>query len=135
VLLFCGSVALAQVNEQKQDTTKTGYSKENKKSLKVLSAYMTRLPTDIFILIQLMGFPLIINYIDTKQYESLVLKDRLFQEKRPMLSTVKRGRRLLRKICYQILRKFKPFESILAIRLIKPTGSVEMDLGALHKTR
>jgi hypothetical protein len=24
--LFCGSVALAQVNEQKQDTTKTGYS-------------------------------------------------------------------------------------------------------------
>jgi hypothetical protein len=25
-VLFCGSVALAQVNEQKQDTTKTGYS-------------------------------------------------------------------------------------------------------------
>jgi hypothetical protein len=36
---------------------------------------MTRLPTDIFILIQLMGFPLIIQLYYTKQYESLVLKE------------------------------------------------------------
>jgi hypothetical protein len=68
-LVFLVSVALAQVNEQKQDT-KTGYSigKVQIKSSKCfLSAiHMTRLPTDIFILIQLMGFPLIINYIDTK---------------------------------------------------------------------
>jgi hypothetical protein len=37
----------------------------------------------------------------------------------------------------KILRKFKPFESIFGSNTIdvKPTGSVEMDLGALHKTR
>jgi hypothetical protein len=50
---------VAQVNEQKQDTTKTGYSigKPNKNPQSVLSAIrMTRLPTDIFIPIQLMVF-------------------------------------------------------------------------------
>jgi hypothetical protein len=59
VLLFCGSVALAQVNEQKQDTTKLVFiGKVQIKNLKVFCQliHMTRLPTDIFILIQLMGF-------------------------------------------------------------------------------
>jgi hypothetical protein len=59
VLLFCGSVALAQVNEQKQDTTKLVIigKVQIKNPQSVLSAYTyDRLPTDIFILIQLMGF-------------------------------------------------------------------------------
>jgi cell surface protein SprA len=78
------------------------------------------------------NYPIILT---PKQYESLVLKESMrdYFKKRPMLSTVKkRVVRLLRKICYQILRKFKPFESIFGSNTIdvKPTGSVEMDLGA-----
>jgi hypothetical protein len=78
VLLFCGSVALAQVNEQSRIPQNWLFYRkiQIKNPQSVLSAYTyDRLPTDIFILIQLMGFPLIINYIDTKQYESLVLKE------------------------------------------------------------
>jgi hypothetical protein len=70
---------------------------------------------------------------------SLVLKESMrdYFKKRPMLSTVKRVVRLLRRFVTKILRKFKPFESIFGSNTIdvKPTGSVEMDLGALHKTR
>jgi hypothetical protein len=69
VLLFCGSVALAQVNEQKQDTTKTGYSigkVQIKNPQSVLSAYTYDPVTDRYIYTNSVdGFPLIINYIDT----------------------------------------------------------------------
>jgi hypothetical protein len=48
--VLCGSVALAQVNEQKQDTTKTGYS-IGKVQIKnpVLSAYTYDPVTDRYI--------------------------------------------------------------------------------------
>jgi hypothetical protein len=54
--LFCGSVALAQVNEQ--GYTKTGYSigKVQIKPQSVLSAYTYDPVTDRYILIQLMVF-------------------------------------------------------------------------------
>jgi hypothetical protein len=51
VLLFCGSVALAQVNEQKQDTTKTGsigkVQIKNPQSVCQL-IHMTRLPIYLY---------------------------------------------------------------------------------------
>jgi hypothetical protein len=64
ITLFCGSVSLAQVNEQNQDTTKTGYSLgkvQIKDPQSVLSAYTLR-PSygQIFIPIPVDGFPLII---------------------------------------------------------------------------
>jgi hypothetical protein len=63
VLLFCGSVALAQVNEQKQDTTKTGYSigKVQKNPQSVLSAYTYDPVTDRYTN-SVDGFPLIQLY-------------------------------------------------------------------------
>jgi cell surface protein SprA len=75
-----------------------------------------------------------------KQYESLVLKESMrdyFKKKTDTIDGKKGVVRPLRKICYQILRKFKPFESIFGSNTIdvKPTGSVEMDLGARYKTR
>jgi hypothetical protein len=49
--------------------------------------------------------------------------------------TVKEGSELAKEICYQILHKI--IESILGSNTIdvKPTGSIEMDLNAVHETR
>jgi hypothetical protein len=81
-LYFFGAFVLwfssVQVNEQKQDTTKTGYSIEKfKNPQSVLSAYTYDPVTDRYIYTNSVdGFS--INYpiiLTPKQYESLVLKE------------------------------------------------------------
>jgi hypothetical protein len=99
-LVFLVSVALAQVNEQKQDTTNwLFYRKVQIKSSKCFVSYTYDPVTDRYIYTNSVdGFS--INYpiiLTPKQYEFSAERMRLFE--RPILSTVKRGQ--LRKICYQ----------------------------------
>jgi hypothetical protein len=76
VLLFCGSVALAQVNEQKQDTKNYSIGKvQIKNPQSVLSAYTYDPVTDRYIYTNSVdGFPLISNIL-TQNNMSLVLKE------------------------------------------------------------
>ena len=140
IVLFCGSVSLAQVNEQNQDTTKTGYSLgkvQIKDPQSVLSAYTYDPVTDRYIYTNSVdGFS--INYpiiLTPKEYESLVLKESMrdyFKQKTDAIDGKKEGSEAAKK---DLLPKYyvnsNLFESIFGSNTIdvKPTGSVEMDLG------
>ena len=140
IVLFCGSVSLAQVNEQNQDTTKTGYSLgkvQIKDPQSVLSAYTYDPVTDRYIYTNSVdGFS--INYpiiLTPKEYESLVLKESMrdyFKQKTDAIDGKKEGSEAAKK---DLLPKYYVnsglFETIFGSNTIdvKPTGSVEMDLG------
>jgi len=133
-------VSVAQVNEQSQDTTKTGFSLgkvQIKDPQSILSAYTYDPVTDRYIYTNSVdGFS--INYpiiLTPKEYEKLVLKESMrdyFKQKTDAIDGKKEGSEVAKK---DLLPKYyvnsNLFESIFGSNTIdvKPTGSVEMDLG------
>ncbi|WP_166920679.1 T9SS outer membrane translocon Sov/SprA [Flavobacterium poyangense] len=140
LVLFCGNVLRAQVNPAVQDTTKTQFSVgklelENPPS--ILSAYKYDPITDRYIYTKSVdGFS--INYpivLTPKEYEALVLKESrrdYFRKKADAIDGKKSGSEAAKK---DLLPRYyinsSLFESIFGSNTIdvKPTGSVEMDLG------
>jgi cell surface protein SprA len=140
LVLFCGFLSHAQVNEEAQDTVKTGFSVGKikiKDPQSVLSAYTYDPVTDRYIYTNSVdGFS--INYpiiLTPKEYESLVLKQSMrdyFKKKTDAIDGKKEGSEEAKK---DLLPKYyinsNLFESIFGSNTIdvKPSGSVEMDLG------
>ncbi|MBP2284073.1 cell surface protein SprA [Flavobacterium sp. CG_23.5] len=140
VVLFCGFVSQAQVKQEVQDTTKTGFS-VGKVQLKdpqsILSSYTYDPVTDRYIYTNSVdGFS--INYpiiLTPKEYENLVLKESMrdyFKKKVDAMDGKKGGSEAAKKdLLPRYYVKSGLFESIFGSNTIdvKPTGSVEMDLG------
>ncbi|WP_418264764.1 cell surface protein SprA [Flavobacterium faecale] len=143
LVLFCGFVSLAQENEVVQDTVKTGYSLgkvQLKTPQSILSAYTYDPVTDRYVYTKSVeGFSISYPIILTpKEYESLVLKESMrdyFKQKSDAIDGKKEGSEEAKK---DLLPKYYVnsgfFESIFGGNTIdvKPTGSVEMDLGARY---
>ncbi|MCG9791508.1 T9SS outer membrane translocon Sov/SprA [Flavobacterium algicola] len=143
LVLFCGFVSLAQENVVAHDTVKKGYSLgrvQMKQPQSILSAYTYDPVTDRYIYTNSVDnfsitYPIILT---PQEYESLVLKESMrdyFKKKSDAIDGKKEGseeakRDLLPK--YYVNSGF--FESIFGGNTIdvKPTGSVEMDLGARY---
>ena len=140
LVLLCGNVLRAQVTPVTQDTTKTQFS-VGKIDLEdppsVLSAYKYDPITDRYIYTTSVdGFS--INYpliLTPKEYEDLVLKEsrrNYFRKKSDAIDGKKAGAEAAKK---DLLPRYyinsSLFESIFGSNTIdvKPTGSVEMDLG------
>jgi cell surface protein SprA len=140
-VLLCGFVSLAQVNESAQDTTKTGYSLgkvQIKDPKSILSAYTYDPKTDRYIYTNSVdGFSIKYPVILTpKEYENLVLKESMkdyFKKKSDAIDGKKDGSEADKKdLLPRYYVKSGLFESIFGSNTIdvKPTGSVEMDMGA-----
>lgn len=141
LVLFSSFIAKSQVKEEAQDTTKTGYSKgkiQIKDPQSIIAAYTYDPVTDRYIYTNSVdGFS--INYpvvLTPKEYERLVLKESMrdyFKKKADAIEGKKEGSEEAKK---DLLPKYYInsglFESIFGSNTIdvKPTGSVEMDLGA-----
>lgn len=143
LFLLCGNVLRAQVNPAVQDTTKTQFSVgkvELQNPPSILSAYKYDPITDRYIYTSSVdGFN--INYpivLTPKEYEDLVLKESrrdYFRKKVDAIDGKKAGSEEAKKNLlprYYINSGF--FESIFGSNTIdvKPTGSVEMDLGVRY---
>ncbi|WP_035669833.1 cell surface protein SprA [Flavobacterium sp. 83] len=140
LVIFCGYVSQAQVTPAAQDTIKTGFS-TGKVQLKdpqsVLSAYTYDPVTDRYIYTNSVdGFS--INYpiiLTPKEYENLVLKESMrdyFKKKADAIDGKKEGSEAAKKdLLPRYYVKSGLFESIFGSNTIdvKPTGSIEMDLG------
>ncbi|NRT14001.1 cell surface protein SprA [Flavobacterium sp. 28A] len=141
LVLFSSFIAKSQVKDEAQDTTKTGYSKgkiQIKDPQSIVAAYTYDPVTDRYIYTNSVdGFS--INYpivLTPKEYERLVLKESMrnyFKKKADAIEGKKEGSEEAKK---DLLPKYYInsglFESIFGSNTIdvKPTGSVEMDLGA-----
>ena len=140
LVLFCGNILRAQVDPTIQDTTKTGFSVgklELKNPPSVLSAYKYDPITDRYIYTSSVDgfsidYPLVLT---PKEYEDLVLKEsrrNYFRQKMNAIDGKKAGSEEAKK---DLLPRYyinsSLFESIFGSNTIdvKPTGSVEMDLG------
>ena len=140
LVLFCGNALHAQVNPTIQDSVKTGFSVgklalENPPS--ILSAYRYDPITDRYIYTSSVDgfsidYPLVLT---PKQYEDLLLKESrrdYFRQKMIAIDGKKAGSEDAKK---DLLPRYyinsSLFESIFGSNTIdvKPTGSVEMDLG------
>lgn len=140
LVLLCGNVLRAQVTPATQDTTKTQFSVgkiEIADPPSILSAYRYDPITDRYIYTNSVdGFS--INYpliLTPKEYEDLVLKESrrdYFRKKSDAIDGKKTGSEAAKK---DLLPRYyinsSLFESIFGSNTIdvKPTGSVEMDLG------
>ncbi|WP_369766111.1 cell surface protein SprA [Flavobacterium sp. WC2429] len=143
LVLFCGFASRAQVKEEAQDTINKGFSLgkvQIKNPQSILSAYTYDPVTDRYVYTNSVdGFS--INYpiiLTPKEYESLVLKESMrdyFKKKTDAIDGKKEGSEAAKK---DLLPKYYVnsglFESIFGSNTIdvKPTGSVEMDLGARY---
>ncbi len=143
LILFCGFVSQAQVKPAVKDTVKTGFSVgkvQMKNPQSILSAYTYDPVTDRYVYTNSVdGFS--INYpiiLTPKEYEKLVLKESMrdyFKTKVDAIDGKKTGSEDAKKDLlprYYVKSSF--FESIFGSNTIdvKPTGSVEMDLGVRH---
>jgi cell surface protein SprA len=140
LVLFSGFVLQAQVTPAVQDTTKTGYSVGSikiKDPQSVLSAYIYDPVTDKYYYTKSVeGFS--INYpiiLTPKEYQALMLKESIrdyFNKKSDAIDGKKDGSKLAKR---DLLPRFyirsSLFETIFGSNTIdvKPTGSVEIDLG------
>ncbi|TDE05245.1 cell surface protein SprA [Flavobacterium sandaracinum] len=140
LVLFCGFVSQAQVEQKAQDTVKTGFSLgklQLKNPQSILSAYTYDPVTDRYVYTNSVdGFS--INYpiiLTPKEYENLVLKESMrdyFKKKVDAIDGKKEGSELAKRdLLPRYYVKSGLFESIFGSNTIdvKPTGSVEMDLG------
>lgn len=143
LVLFCGNVMRSQVNPAVQDTTKTQFSVgklelENPPS--ILSAYKYDPITDRYIYTNSVdGFSIDYPIVLTpKEYEDLVLKESrrdYFRKKADAIDGKKNGAEAAKK---DLLPRYyinsSLFESVFGSNTIdvKPTGSVEMDLGVRY---
>jgi len=140
LFLLCGNFLRAQVNQSTQDTTKTQFSVgkvELQNPPSILSAYKYDPVTDRYIYTNSVdGFSIDYPIILTpKEYEDLVLKESrrdYFRKKMDAIDGKKTGSEAAKK---DLLPRYyinsSLFESIFGSNTIdvKPTGSVEMDLG------
>jgi len=140
LVLFCGNILRSQVNPSIQDTTKTQFSVgklELQDPPSVVAAYRYDPITDRYIYTNSVnGFS--INYpliLTPKEYEDLVLKESrrdYFRKKSDAIDGKKQGSQNAKK---DLLPRYyinsSLFESVFGSNTIdvKPTGSVEMDLG------
>ena len=140
LLLFCALISSAQV---KQDSTKTGFDLgkiqiENPKSIE--TAYTYDPVTNTYVLTSSLD-GISINYplfLTPAEYENLVLKESrrdYFRKKIDAIEAKKKGTETKQKDLlprYYVKSSF--FESVFGSNTIdvKPTGSVEMDLGLLY---
>jgi cell surface protein SprA len=143
LVLFCGFVSLAQENDVVNDTVKKGYSLGKvklKNPQSILSGYTYDPITDKYVYTNSVeGFSISYPIILTpKEYESLVMKESMrdyFKQKSDAIDGKKEGSEEAKK---DLLPKYYVnsgfFESIFGGNTIdvKPTGSVEMDLGARY---
>ncbi|MCC9063158.1 cell surface protein SprA [Flavobacterium piscisymbiosum] len=143
LFLFCGNVLRAQINPAVKDTTKTQFSVgkvELQDPPSVISAYKYDPITDRYIYTNSVdGFS--INYpiiLTPKEYEDLVLKESrrdYFRKKSDAIDGKKAGSEAAKK---DLLPRYyinsSLFESVFGSNTIdvKPTGSVEMDLGVRY---
>ena len=140
LVLFSSFESQAQVKEVVQDTVKTGFSIgkiQLKNPQSILAAYTYDPVTDRYVYTNSVdGFS--INYpiiLTPKEYEKLVLKESMrdyFKKKLDAVEGVKVGSDLDKKdLLPRYYIKSGLFESIFGSNTIdvKPTGSVEMDLG------
>ncbi|MEL1253326.1 cell surface protein SprA [Flavobacterium sp. DGU38] len=140
LVLFCGNALRAQVNPTTQDTTQTGFSVgklELQNPPSVLSGYKYDPVSDRYIYTKSVDgfsidYPLVLT---PKEYEDLLLKEsrrNYFREKMSAIDGKKNGSEEAKK---NLLPRYyinsSLFESIFGSNTIdvKPTGSVEMDLG------
>jgi cell surface protein SprA len=143
LVLFCGFVSEAQVKQEAQDTTKTGYSVgkiQIKDPQSILSAYTYDPITDRYIYTNSVdGFS--INYpiiLTPEEYEALILKESrrdYFKKKADAIDGKKDGSELAKKdLLPRYYIRSGLFESIFGSNTIdvKPTGSVEIDLGVRY---
>jgi cell surface protein SprA len=142
-VLLCGFVSRAQVNEPVQDTTKREYSLgkvQIKDPKSILSAYTYDPKTDRYIYTSSVNgfsikYPLILT---PKEYENLVLKESMkdyFKKKSDAIDGKKEGSEAAKKdLLPRYYVKSGLFESIFGSNTIdvKPTGSVEMDMGVRY---
>jgi cell surface protein SprA len=143
LVLFCGFVSQAQVKQEAQDTTNTGFSLgkvQIKTPKSILSAYTYDPATDRYIYTNTVdGFS--INYpivLTPSEYQKLVLKESVhdyFKLKADAIDGKKEGSEEAKKdLLPRYYIKSGLFESIFGSNTIdvKPTGSVEMDLGVRY---
>ncbi|TRX42382.1 T9SS outer membrane translocon Sov/SprA [Flavobacterium restrictum] len=140
LVLFGGFVSQAQVKQEVQDTIKTGYSVgkiQIKDPQSILSSYTYDPVTDRYVYTNTVD-GLSINYpiiLTPKEYENLVLKEArrdYFKKKSDAIDGKKEGSEVAKKdLLPRYYIKSGLFESIFGSNTIdvKPTGSVEMDLG------
>ena len=140
LVIFCGFTSQAQVKPVAQDTVKTGFSTgkvQLKNPQSILSAYTYDPVTDRYIYTNSVdGFSIDYPVILTpKEYENLVLKESMrdyFKKKVDAIDGKKEGSEAAKKdLLPRYYIKSGLFESIFGSNTIdvKPTGSVEMDLG------
>jgi cell surface protein SprA len=140
LVIFCGFVSQAQVTPATQDTVKTGFSTgkvQLKNPQSILSAYTYDPVTDRYVYTNSIdGFSIDYPIILTpKEYENLVLKESMrdyFKKKVDAMDGKKEGSEEAKKdLLPRYYVKSGLFESIFGSNTIdvKPTGSVEMDLG------
>ncbi|PAM91944.1 cell surface protein SprA [Flavobacterium sp. IR1] len=140
LFLFCGNFLRAQVNPTVQDTTKTQYSVgklEIEDPPSILSAYKYDPVTDRYIYTNSVdGFS--INYpiiLTPQEYEALVLKESrrdYFKQKSKAIDG--KNEEAKKDLLPRYYINSNLFESIFGSNTIdvKPTGSVEMDLGVRY---
>lgn len=143
LVLFCGNVMRSQVNPAVQDTTKTQFSVgklELDNPPSILSAYKYDPVTDRYIYTNSVDgfsidYPLVLT---PREYEDLVLKEsrrNYFRKKADAIDGKKTGAEAAKK---DLLPRYyinsSLFESVFGSNTIdvKPTGSVEMDLGVRY---
>ncbi|PWA10156.1 T9SS outer membrane translocon Sov/SprA [Flavobacterium laiguense] len=143
LVLFCGFVSQAQVQQVVQDTVKKGYDVgeiQIKDPQSILSAYTYDPVTNTYIYTNSIdGFN--INYpivLSPAEYEKLILKESMsdyFKKKADAIDGKKEGSEAAKKdLLPRYYIKSGLFESIFGSNTIdvKPTGSVEIDLGILY---
>ncbi|HEU4788607.1 MAG TPA: cell surface protein SprA, partial [Flavobacterium sp.] len=140
LVLFCAVVSQAQVNQAVQDTIKKGYAVgeiqiANPKS--ILAAYTYDPVTDTYVYTNSLD-DFNINYpifLTPTEYENLILKESTsdyFKKKVDAIDGKKAGSAAIKKdLLPRYYIKSGLFESIFGSNTIdvKPTGSVEIDLG------
>ncbi len=143
LVLFCGNVLRSQVKPAVQDTTKTQFSvgkMELENPPSILSAYKYDPVTDRYIYTKSVdGFSIDYPLVLTPQeYEDLLLKESrrdYFRKKMDAIDGKKTGAEAAKK---DLLPRYyinsSLFESVFGSNTIdvKPTGSVEMDLGVRY---
>jgi cell surface protein SprA len=143
LFLFCGFILQAQVKEEAQDSIKPGFSVgkvEINNPETVLSAYRYDPVTDRYVYTNSVdGFSITYPIILTpKEYDNLVLKESMrsyFKKKLDAIDGKKDGSEEAKKdLLPRYYIRSGLFESIFGSNTIdvKPTGSVEIDLGARY---
>ncbi|OCB74520.1 cell surface protein SprA [Flavobacterium crassostreae] len=143
LVLFSSFLTKAQVKKETQDTTKSGFTYgkiQIKDPQSIVDAYTYDPVTDRYIYTKSIdGFSIIHPIVLTpKEYQNLILKESMrdyFKKKTDAIDGKKEGSEAAKK---DLLPKYyvnsSLFESIFGSNTIdvKPTGSVEMDLGARY---